>query len=222
MTINKKLLYKITLAACLSIFFGYIGYNEYFSTQINEAHIQSTLESSQSSQNSSIVKTGEFYGAQRAAIAMAEYRKGVKEDVRGCNCGIEVDKYTEGTNEQWCTMFVSWVTKEAGAPFVDPKNESWRIIKSRTLADYLNQTGTWYDRQEVIDGNLEPRLGDFVVFWRGNFEDNLGHVDIVVKQADANGTVGLVGGNIRDRVDYREMTYKDNYGFLGFGRIEKN
>jgi hypothetical protein len=62
-----------------------------------------------------------------------------------------------------------------------------------------------------------------MIFWRGNFEGNLGHADIVVGiDPSEKGYASLVGGNLNDQVTFRKSYFfKDHYGFLGFGRLEK-
>lgn len=160
-------------------------------------------------------------GALRAQIALGEYKKGVHEDVRGCNCGKDVDKYTLGLQKQWCAMFASWVFDAAGTPLSkNTSDDSWRIEQARSIADWLKQNGTWYDREDVLTNKIQPQIGDVVVFWRGDFEGNLGHADIVVGVDESRpGIADLVGGNIDNQVTYRQgYFYAEHYGFLGFGR----
>jgi hypothetical protein len=217
--INTLVVRKSLLMIAVIGVFCYVGFYERNSLISTETNIQEAIESTGAYRHDEETHASDkYYGARRAAIALGEYKKGVKEDTRGCNCGIEVNKYTNGKNEQWCTMFVSWVTKQAGLPLTTDNNPSWSIVKSRDLAAYLENNGIWYSSDYVIENNLKPQLGDFVIYWRGDFENNLGHVDIVVKEEDGLGRLGLVGGNVRDRVSYRELNYKDDYGFLGFGR----
>lgn len=209
----------------LTLFFGYAAYKDWIfdSAAVAEEKIHSalTVHAATSSQPEAS-KNPEYYGLKRAEIALAEFRKNVVETKHGCNCGPEIEKYTEGNHAQWCTMFASWVTYAAGSPVMNEKTESWRITNSREFAKYLQTKGTWYPRQQVIDEKIEPRIGDFIVFWRGKFEDNLGHVDVVVEKGAVLGTAGLVGGNLKDRVQFREsFPYLQHYGFLGIGRPEK-
>lgn len=161
------------------------------------------------------------YGVKRAQIATQEYSKGVKEKSPGCNCGPEIDKYTEGLKSQWCSMFASWVANESGLPLLNPKNQSWKFTKSRDFANYLEKNGTWISKEQALESGESPKIGDYVVFWRGDYEENLGHVDIVVKTEYQTGKLGLIGGNVNNKVSYRKLAYKTNYGFLGFGRPEK-
>ena len=218
--IQKKLAYTTLFGAVLS-FFGYVGYMDLFYDPAASAttRLQSKIATQEKPADS--IKPKVDYGLKRAEVALAEYRKDIVESPKGCNCGPEIDKYTEGYNAQWCTMFASWVANEAGSPLYNEKTKSWRLINSRDFAANLEKNGTWYTREEVLEKGLQPKIGDFVVFWRGDFEDNLGHVDVVVDLGDKPGFAGLVGGNLDGRVKYRYFPYLQYYGFLGFGRPEK-
>ncbi len=161
------------------------------------------------------------YGARRALVAIKEQKLGVREAKKGCNCGPRVDLYTAGLRQQWCAMFVSWVFKESGTPFQGPdKTAQWRITNARQIAAYLQKSGVWYSKDYVLRHHTQPRVGDVMVFWRGNFEGNLGHADIVVGVNPREpGHASLIGGNLFDKVTYRESSYfAEYYGFLGFGR----
>jgi hypothetical protein len=164
------------------------------------------------------------YGAKRALVAIQEQKLEVHESHKGCNCGERVDLYTAGLHQQWCAMFVSWVVNQAGSPLKGTdKTVPWRITNARKIAEYLQQNGTWYSKEDAAKYNIQPQLGDVMVFWRGNFEGNLGHADIVVG-VDPNqpNHASLVGGNLFDKVMYRESYYyQEYYGLLGFGRPEK-
>lgn len=224
MRINKSMKLKYVFVICIVLFFGYIGYQDLANTNVATAERYATAALADASKDTAAsgTKTSSYYGAKRAQIALAEYRLGVSESTRGCNCGPIVDKYTGGLRAQWCTMFASWVANEAGYPLINEKTHSWRIENSRDFAANLQANGTWYSREEVIKNNIQPRIGDFIVSWRGDFEDNLGHVDIVVSPGSSAGSAGLVGGNLKDNVKYREFPYLEYYGFLGFGRPEKD
>jgi len=222
MRINSKALYFAGAVLGTSALFGYIVYKNFIYDGAAAAEQKIASQIVQPDYVGQETPPPEYYGLKRAEIALAEYRKDVVEQRRGCNCGPEIDKYTEGTHVQWCTMFASWVGQQSGSGVWNHKTNSWRIVNSRDFAKYMEEHGTWYSREEVLEQDLKPQIGDFVVFWRGDFEDNLGHVDVVVKDGDTPGTVGLVGGNLRDRIKYRDnFPYLQNYGFLGFGRPEK-
>jgi len=222
----RKHLLHIIVVGLLIGFFGYVGYRDMVydkSTVIEHKLVAAKTVTTETTATQNPAETAKQLGYQRAAIAVQEYQKNVYEAPRGCNCGPEVDKYTEGLHAQWCTMFVSWVTKEAGAPLKDDKTGSWKLTNSRQLATYLEKHGTWYSAAEAQQKNLQPRVGDMVIFWRGDFEDNLGHATIVVNIDKADGTADLVGGNQKDHVALsQDFPWLHNYGLLGFGRPEKD
>lgn len=216
----------IIVIVLLAGFFGFLGYRDmvYDKSKVIAHKLATTKVNEQTSTTEqSPADAAKQQGYQRAAIALQEYQKNVYETPRGCNCGPEVDKYTEGLRAQWCTMFVSWITKQAGIPFKDDQTGSWKLTNSRQLASYLEKHGTWHSAAEAQQKNLQPRVGDMVVFWRGDFEDNLGHATIVVNIDDADGTADLVGGNQKDHVALsQDFPWLHNYGLLGFGRPEKD
>src|SRR5690242_14500720 len=103
-TKNRALLFAVL--AALIAFFGYMTYRYFFVDQTASAmtEITKTLEPFQAvAAKAEAPKPPEYYGAKRAEIALQEYRKNVIEVPRGCNCGGEIDKYTEGNPAQWCT-----------------------------------------------------------------------------------------------------------------------
>ncbi len=219
---NKKILIRFALTIFTISFYSYFGYMNliYDVAAQPEIKIQKQLSEVKNVPNT-VVKPQEYYGLKRAEIALKEFRKNIVEKPMGCNCGPEVDIYTQGYHSQWCTMFASWVTMKAESPVEDKLTKNWRITNSRKFTEYLQQNGTWHDRDEVIANKLQPKMGDFVIFWRGDFEDNLGHVDIVVDVSEEIGRAGMVGGNLNGGVKYRNFSFVQNYGFLGFGNPEK-
>ena len=214
--INTKFFVTGALLLGSTLFYTYIIVNEY--KPVSAAPLQTTIKE-QIAENKA--KNISQPGLERARIALLEYSKNIKEKTPNCNCGEDIDKYTEGLRIQWCASFASWVSKEAGTPLGNAKN--WRIGKAQDIARYLEKNGTWVSAQEAKDKNLQPQVGDFVIFWRGHFEDNLGHADIVIAtNPSAPGQATLLGGNIQNKVSMREnFYYSEHYGFLGFGRPEK-
>ena len=175
-----------------------------------------------SSQQSTTVNHPPDYGKLRATIALQEYNKGVEESIQGCNCGPEIDKYTEGSPAQWCAMFASWVTMQAGSPMTDRINNNWRIANSRSFETNLIENGTYYSKSDIQKLSITPQLGDYVVFSRGGEESGLGHVGIIVDYDVEMKRIGMISGNFKDRIAYqRNFLYVEHDGFLGFGRPEK-
>lgn len=211
---------SLTVSVLVVGFFSYMAYRHFIHN--GAAAISSRLTPQVENLPDPEQRTAEQIGIKRAHIALSEYQKNVHEQPSGSNSGPEIDKYTDSNPTQWCTLFASWVTEEAGSPVWLERTQSTRIVNSRDFANYLMENGTWYDRERVIEEKLEPRAGDFIVYWRGNFESRLGHVDVVVNTDGPRGTADLVGGNLNERVQLREnFPYLQNYGFLGFGRPEK-
>lgn len=207
---------QLGLGLLAALVFGLLAFEHLFvdAPVIATQHINQKIKDAQKD-------TSEYRGYKRAEIALAEYNKNVTETVRGCNCGPEIDKYNEDSPVQWCTTFASWVAREAGSPVVDPVTGSQKIINSKVFAEYLKQSGTFYSREEVVAQDIQPRIGDFIISYRGDYEDNIGHIDIVVGDSK-DGRADLVGGNIRDRIAYRkDFPYRDYHGFLGIARPEK-
>lgn len=214
MRINR---WYIGVGLVLTLFFGLLGYNYFFAGNVQTAGatIREKIVAHQDEVSS------EVYGLKRAQLALEEFGKNVSEEKKGCNCGPEIDKYTESSPGQWCAMFASWITREAGSPLVDLKSGSWKIANSHVFTDYLKQSGTFYDRETVLEEKIQPRVGDFIVYYRGKMEDNLGHIDIVINTTQ-DGHADLIGGNIRDQIAYRkDFPYAEYYGFMGIGRPEK-
>lgn len=214
MRINR---WYIGAGSLLVLFFGFLGYQQVF---VNDVAIATSVAEQKVTTAASTPQQVDF-GAKRALIALQEYQKNVTEETKGCNCGPEIDKYTESSPGQWCAMFASWITREAGSPMIDPKSKSWKITNSHVFTDTLKQSGTFYTQEEVTKNNIQPQIGDFILYYRGKIEDNLGHIDVVIN-ITGNGKADLIGGNIRDQIAYRkDFPYRDYYGFLGIGRPEK-
>lgn len=215
-SINKSNVYLAGFTLfCLS-FYGFIVLNEFkpVSVRAYQEQVQTQIAESKT-------ETTPKPGLLRAQVALNEFQKNVKEKTPNCNCGTDVEKYTEGLRIQWCASFASWVSKEAGSPL--GASEKWRIGKAQDIARYLEKNGTWVSAEDAKAKNIQPQVGDIVIFWRGHFEDNLGHADIVIATDPGKpGQATLIGGNIENKVSLREnMYYSEHYGFLGFGRPEK-
>lgn len=119
---QKKLAYATLFGAVLS-FFGYVGYMDLFYDPAASATTRLQTKIAAQEKPADSIKPKVDYGLKRAEVAFAEYRKNIVESPKGCNCGPEIDKYTEGYHAQWCTMFASWVANEAGSPLYNEKNE---------------------------------------------------------------------------------------------------
>lgn len=219
---NRKYLVRFGIGVSMLLFFGFMAYRTLVYKETASATRTIQTLSAQFAHPVTPTERAEATGVRRASIALQEYSKNVWETPRGCDCGPEIDKYTEGLHQQWCTMFASWVAKESGNPFADEKTGSWKLTNSRQLAEYLQSHGVWHSADEARAKNLQPRVGDYIIFWRGDFEDNLGHATIVIRAADG-GKADIVGGNHKDHVAFdKDFDWLHNYGLLGFGRPEKD
>jgi hypothetical protein len=209
---NKRVAVFAAIISMSAVFYGVVTYSEY--KPVSAASYQQAITSAAAATPENVINPG----LVRAQIALGEYEKKVRERTANCNCGDDVEKYTESLRIQWCASFVSWVSKEANTPL--GTDASWRIGKAQDIARYLEKNGTWVSAEQAKEQNLQPQVGDIVIYWRGHFEDNLGHADIVIA-TDPNkpGQATLIGGNIQNKVSLREnFYYSEHYGFLGFGR----
>lgn len=202
----------------LIVFFGGVALAQNSATKPTALSLNQVTPANTTTSVSPSTPNTESNGLKRARIALAEYGKGVKERVPGCNCGQAVDVYTGGNPVQWCTAFASWVAQQAGTPVRNPDTHGWRIFNSQKFMAILQTNHAFYSKQDLIDKKTTPQIGDFVISWRGNYAEKLGHVDIIVK-LNPNGTADLVGGNVGNAISYRaNYPYLDSYGFQGIGR----
>ncbi len=81
-----------------------------------------------------------------------------------------LNDYTDGNaNEEWCADFVSFVYKEAGAPFSNGERSGWDEYN----ANYIQNQGFSY---HPANSGYIPKPGDVAYF-----DYSGGHVEIVVK-----------------------------------------
>jgi hypothetical protein len=138
------------------------------------------------------------------AIAQAELAKNVKQWDKNTL------KYTDGHRWPWCASFVSWVYKEAGAPFTGGISGGWLVPAVVNMKAWFEKNGTYFKV-----GEQDPQPGDVAVFL-----DGYSHVNIVEKYED--GKVTTIGGNQSDQVT-RYPTWKVSthpMGLVGFGRLK--
>ena len=119
-------------------------------------------------------------GGSVVAIAQAELAKGVLENPIGCDagnpsvkgdCGVEVNKYTDGMLEFWCADFVSWVYRQAGTPFTGGASGGWRIANVGNVMAWFNENGEFFNN----GATAAPKPGDAVSIGNGE------HIGIVEK-----------------------------------------
>jgi hypothetical protein len=94
--------------------------------------------------------------------------------------------------EAWCAIFVSWVTRTAGAP-IGPRGAG--IVGVAALESWARRTGRWTQR---------PRAGDVVVY--------SGHAGIVTSVRGSR--METVEGNWSNRVSGLERRRAEALGFV--------
>lgn len=131
------------------------------------------------------------------------------------NCNANMLKYTNGVCYAWCASFVSWVYKEAGAPFTKGYAGGWLHPLAAELKNWFENNKTYFKA-----GTQTPQPGD-VVFWVGaeGIMTKPGHVGIVtsVSGSKFNDIEGNAASTILKNSNLNN-TYGDS-GLIGFGRM---
>jgi hypothetical protein len=144
-------------------------------------------------------------------IRIAESQVGFREDPKGSNRGVDIDKYTGARAEPWCAHFVAWVFREAGKPIpgdIIPNKKRANPLASVSHTERVFAEHGWLVR--------EPGPGDVVFFkTRGQSDRGPGrHIGIVVGVDLTH--IDVVDGNWGDRVSKRRIRRNDpeivNYG----------
>lgn len=134
-------------------------------------------------------------------ILLAEKELGNKE-IAGSKHNPRIIEYHKATTLKatadevsWCAAFVNWCLRESG-----------ELGTGRADArSFLN----WGVRVS------EPKLGDVVVFWRGNKNGWQGHVGFFVEENASS--IKVLGGNQGDQVCY---AWYDKSKLLGYRRLQ--
>jgi hypothetical protein len=145
-------------------------------------------------------------GNEVVQIALAE--AGTVEGPRGSDRGKPCKYQGSGCPEAWCADFVSWVYKQAGAPFSGGTDGGWRIASTHALADYWKKNGVWIQnprRPVPVNDPRSPQPGDVVLY--------PGHTNIVASYDGK--TVKTVGGNQSQAVTIGTGwdVFKEAYGW---------
>ncbi|MCW2927746.1 MAG: hypothetical protein JWM86_1714 [Thermoleophilia bacterium] len=153
-------------------------------------------------------------GERMVQLARQELAAGVRE-TSGTNESPRIREYrsatagAENTPGPWCSYFVSWLAKSAGAPVGAGGNGTGYVP---TLEAWGKQEGRY-----TPNGQGVPKPGDIVIInWGGSgVADHTG----IVERVDADGTVHTIEGNSSDAVKAR--TYgpgsRDIQGFVRVG-----
>lgn len=118
-------------------------------------------------------------------------------------------KYSDGIDEPWCADFVSWVFREAGAPFTGGSSGGWRIAGVDAVQAWFTKDGKFSPK-----GTQAPQPGDIAIFNTGS-GDYPSHVTIVVSVS--GNTFETIGGNESDTISNRTHNLNASY-LTGFGR----
>jgi uncharacterized protein (TIGR02594 family) len=149
-------------------------------------------------------------GARMVQLAQGEV--GVSE-TGGNNDGSRIREYrsatagAENSPGPWCSYFVSWLAKNAGAPVGAGGNGTGYVP---TLEAWGKQQGRYQD----FSAGARPQPGDIVIFdWgRDGVADHTG----IVEHVDADGAIHTIEGNSSDRVQRQTYaaTTNDIKGFV--------
>jgi CHAP domain-containing protein len=142
--------------------------------------------------------------AGRAALAAAEQEVGVAEQPPGSNDGPRIAQFRQATAGAgvgpWCSYFVSWAARQAGAPLGDHGQGFGRVDD---VWAWAQQSG------RSVPAGSRPEPGDLIVW-----DEHIG----IVSKVDAGGSIHTVEGNSSDRVS--ERTYgADGGGAVGYVRL---
>jgi hypothetical protein len=146
-------------------------------------------------------------------VQIALSQVGFREDPKGSNRGVDVDKYTGARAEPWCAHFVAWVFREAGRPIpgdVVPNRKRANPLASVSHTERVFGEHGWLVR--------EPAPGDVIFFkTRGRSDAGPGrHIGIVVGVDLTH--VDVVDGNWADRVSKRRVR-RDDPEIANYGRL---
>jgi hypothetical protein len=126
------------------------------------------------------------------SIALAEAGRSVREVPAKSNTSRDIRRYHRAvpharTNERWCTIFVSYVAREAGYPLGSVGQGVWNV---RNLVLWGRSEGFTFRK-----GSRRPKPGDIALH-------GFGHAGIVVK-VTRRGRVFTVDGNWSDTVRHQ-------------------
>ena len=126
------------------------------------------------------------------SIALAEAQRGVREVPAKSNTSRDIRRYHGAvphaqSDEPWCTIFVSFVARQAGYPIGSVSQGTWSV---RTLYRWGRGEGFYFRK-----GSRRPKPGDIALH-------GFGHAGIVAK-VTKRGRVFTVDGNWGDTVRYQ-------------------
>jgi len=144
------------------------------------------------------IDTSKLAPTQRRIVEVAKVEHATQPDYT---------KYSEGNKEAWCSDFLTWTLKQAGAPLTNPNSSGWRIPGTVTLKEYFVAKGTFHPLGDAY----VPKTGDVVVYdgagWFGQ------HTNFVLQNKD--GQLTTIGGNENGkvRVQTKPVATKGTVGY---------
>ncbi|MCA9605961.1 MAG: CHAP domain-containing protein [Myxococcales bacterium] len=114
----------------------------------------------------------------------------------------------------WCTDFVSWVFRAAGAPFSGGYQGGWHLTNNYAVRRWFQRSSRWVANGSPEWERFTPRPGDYLRF----HTDRYGHSAIV--RYVAGETLYTVEGNSRGEVRLRHYYHwRLNQRIDGFGIV---
>lgn len=114
----------------------------------------------------------------------------------------------------WCTDFVAWVYRAAGAPFTGGYQGGWHLTNNFAVRRWFARSGRWVANGSPEWARFTPRPGDYLRF----HTDRYGHSGIV--RYVAGSTLYTIEGNSRGEVRLRRYwQYHLNQRIDGFGIV---
>jgi hypothetical protein len=145
--------------------------------------------------------------AGQRALQFAQAEIGQAEQPPGSNDSPRIAEYRTATAGSgigpWCSYFVSWAAKQAGAPLGEA-GQGFGAVGS--VASWAQRTGRW----NPAASGRPPQAGDLIV-WGGQ------HIGIV-ESVDADGKIHTVEGNSSNMVTRRTHDASGD-GATGYVRL---
>jgi hypothetical protein len=118
-------------------------------------------------------------------------------------------------NDLWCSDFISWVYRAAGAPLTGGANGGWLIEGNYGVRYWFSSRGRWLARGTREFAAYTPRPGDYVRIHTNRY----GHSGIV-RYVEGD-TLFTVEGNVGNRVRLRRHDhFRTDERIDGIGLIE--
>jgi hypothetical protein len=141
-----------------------------------------------------------------AALAAAQGEVGQAEQPPGSNDSPRIAQYRQATAGSaagpWCSYFVSWAARQAGAPLGDAGQGLGRV----------DDVWAWAQRSGKAlpaGSGMPPQPGDLIVW-----DEHIG----IVESVGADGSIQTVEGNSSDQVSRRSYG-PDGGGAVGYVRL---